>query len=197
MRGHLEQAIEDRLRDGPLDDVRAVTLEETRAFGDPAEIGAAHKASFTRDPPARPRFPIAPRWLALGGAALVVALVVIAIGLWGSGPTGIAPYARANEGLVNHSGLVNETFDVPPGALDLTILVDVAHDVAAPAGCAGVRITTPSGAVALDEWDACGDMTHALRFRPDEQGETGRWRVEIRYRGFTGDLAISSEAHLS
>lgn len=193
MRGHLEQAISERMAADPTADLDSTTLEETRAFGEPAEIAAAHGGSGARKP-SRPRR--VPRWaLIAGGLVLLLVAAGISIDLLEEKQQGFAPYERVNEGLVNQTSSVNETFLVPPLTLDLSIYIDVRESPRSPDGCAGLRITDPRGVVVLDEWDACGDMRHTLEFRPHGSGGAGPWRVEIQYRSFTGDLVISTEGH--
>ena len=181
-RAHLEEAIAARMIAEPDVPLARVTLQETSAFGEPAEIAAARGAA-PRAGGAR-MFSL-PRWAKLLAAAVAVVLVaVVAVDLIDK-PTSFTAYQRDTV-LEGETTTIDETFTVAEGTQTLAITVRVQRD----AGCTGVRITDPSGDVVLDQWDACGDISKSVEAKPSLSGRTGEWRVELRHQEFTGDVLV-------
>lgn len=187
-RSHLEEAIHARLRMDPSAGRGRVTLEETVAFGDPAEIAAARGAA-SQAAAKRPRR--WPRWASYGVAVVVVLLVaVVAIDLVNK-PAQYTAYQRDNV-LEAHTASVNDTFEVRPRTQTLAVTIVVERE----SGCAGVRITDPTGEVVLDQWDACGDVRRSVEAKPSLTGRVGEWRVEVRHRDFTGSILVHARGTL-
>lgn len=186
-RAHIEEAIETRMAAEPGASLAEVTLQETRAFGDPAELAAARGASPRERPPRRSW----PRWAKLlaGGVALLL-VVIVAVDLIDK-PAQYTPYQRDNV-LEAHTALVNDTFEVRPDTQTLSITVRIERE----SGCTGVRVSDPTGEVVLDQWDACGDVTRSIEAKPSVTGRTGEWRIELRHRDFTGTVFVHTRGTL-
>lgn len=199
MRAHLEDAISQRMAVDGYTDLEAATLAETRAFGEPAEIGAARGVAASAEPAVPPTLPTRPprrfpRWAPYAAAGLIVLVAFVVAANAGNSTEYFGkqflfgePY-QAKLNATNQTGMINESFVLPEGTDHFRL-----HALVEPvAGCVGVRVTDPHGSFVLNEWDSCGAMNHTITLDPENSGKIGRWQVEVRYTNFTGTLAIET-----